>query len=215
MDSGGLERDPPKALDSARRHRRLALSGAALLAAVAVGIGAAFLVQSRLHDSGSAAPAVEEGKLEEILAAPGTENDVLKAASSRAGFLVKPVDVFATRGRRLEGVVIQSQPGLPTSVRLRYVLNSKDGEFVNAIFVEEHNLRFSGPMNEIGGNDPAHPDPTRKLDLGVEGVEIWDSGGGPTTFGYTLFTKNRTYYIIFRGGRLTEDELKAAALAVR
>jgi hypothetical protein len=193
----------------------LALSGAALLAAVAVGIGAAFLVQSRLHDSGSAAPAVGEVRDEEILATAGKEGDALKAASARTGFPVKPVDVFTTGGRRLEGVIISTQPALPTSARLRYVLRSKDGELISVIFVEEHNLRFSSPANATGGDDPAHPDPTRKLDLGVDGVEIWDSGGGPTYWTYTLFTDKKTYYIHIQGGHLTEDEVRAAALALR
>jgi len=241
MCGGGLERDPASSLDSIQGHtgeapdptfsptslltprkraastakRRLALSVAALLAAIAVGIGAAFLVQSRLHDSGSAAPAVGEVKDEDILVTTGKENDVLEVASSRTGFPVKPVAVFTTGGRRLEGVTISTQPGLPTSARLRYVLRSKDGELISVIFVEEHNLRFTGPANATGGDDPAHPDPTRKMDVGVDGVEAWDSGGGPTYWTYTLFTDKKTYFIHIQGGHLTIDEVKAAALALR
>lgn len=190
-------------------RRPLLLAGISLAVAICAGVGAAVLVTREADDRSRAEPAQPDSQLSYLVVPRGEDAAKLKQASDEAGFEARGVAL--PPGYLLETVRVVHPPvkGGLVEVTPVYVRRGPDGKPTGNVEVGEFNVRMAHPTNYVEGHDR---DVT--LDLGLPGVEAWQSGG-PGAYSYSIFIGQRSYFVMSRPGPLALPELKALAASLQ
>lgn len=182
--------------------------GATAILAVAVGLGSSWAVSVLTDDAEATQIPVHEENV--LVRAVGSESEALRLATEKAGFAVKGLGDLPEDSLALNHVNIDKGPaGVENAMTVALLIYrqraGRTGDF-ELLTVTEVNVRTDLPANYDA--DPAK-NTNRLVDVGLKDVEVWRSGEDARAT-YTVWTSDRTYYVVAQGKRQpTTDELRA------